>query len=572
MRELARARRAYAPQLIAIQLLMLAHIALDMWMPFLTAGVIDRVIIGREFSMLPFFLWSMAACAVGGPTLNALSVIVNASASQGMLRTLRGQLFDRFLALPLDFVARHGRGRMLSRYIHDVEQINGAMIDLPIAAIGLTEYLLATLFIVAWFNWRLAAAALILSPPLAVLVSRMNAASGKTIGRVSDHKAAVSQTAAVTLSAMRLIRQADRQSLFRARFAARNAENAAAEVANEDVKNTYQPLIDFLCNLTVLSMTVVGTLMVFRGQLSVGKMTSAGWYIFMYVSSVMGIGGVIRGYASHRESRKKLDPLVIDDAPAAGGRTLAHCAGGIRFDGLCAGYDGMVVTGVSAEIPPGAIVQLVGGPGAGKTTLALALARIVKTEGALFIDGVDASEYALDSLRAAVNYVFEEPFVFTGTVRENICFANPGATDAQICDAVRDSALEEFVAGLPRGLDTTIRQTSVSGGQRARLCLARALLADAPILVLDGVMSALDIATARHVLDNLIRRRRGRTTLVITQTPLKGDVCDLTLVMDGGRLVQWGPTDALAAEDGPFRRMLAAFEDQIWEVRADAEA
>jgi ABC-type multidrug transport system fused ATPase/permease subunit len=329
----------------------------------------------------------------------------------------------------------------------------------------------------------------------------------------------------------------------------------------------FGPLVELIELVGVLLVMAYGTVKLSRGDLSLGGLLVFMAYLSKVFSPVRGLSRLTTGLFSASASAERViefmeeRPAVTDPAaPLPAGRRR----GEVRFDDVRFTYPGAAdsaLRGVDLEVGPGEVLALVGPSGAGKSTVARLLLRFADpSAGRLLLDGADARAYALDDLRANVAVVLQETLVFDATVFENIAYGRAGATRAEVEAAARAADAHDFIVGLPDGYDSRVGQRGrrLSGGQRQRIAIARAMIRDAPVLLLDEPTTGLDAQSAQRILDPLRRLMAGRATIVIAHDLLTVRDATRIVVLDAGRVVDTGSHDELLGRCALYRELWAA--------------
>jgi ATP-binding cassette subfamily B protein len=347
------------------------------------------------------------------------------------------------------------------------------------------------------------------------------------------------------------------------KFERRSEEVFSQSVRANRQRAFYVPVMSFLPLLAQAAILLVGGRMVARGTLPLADFVRFNLYLTMLIMPMrmlgMWIGQAQRATASGERIFQVIDePEDIRDTPGA--RELEPGPGHVVFDGVTFGYDPErpVLHDVDLELAPGRVVALIGHTGAGKTTLASLVPRFYDVQaGAVRVDGVDVREVTLTSLRREIGVIAQDPFLFSATVRENIAFGRPGATDEEVERAARLAQAHEFVEQLPKGYETVIgeRGITLSGGQRQRVAIARALLLDPRILILDDATASVDATTEARIREGLREAMRNRTTIIIAHRLSTIALADEVVVLEAGRVAARGTHDDLIEVDPVYREI-----------------
>jgi ATP-binding cassette subfamily B protein len=415
--------------------------------------------------------------------------------------------------------------------------------------------------IMLWTDWRLALVALAITPFVVVLAYRYSKVSHPVLRDVQQKMADVATVAEENIVGVHVVKSFAQEEQEQEKFQRRsNAVFEQTVLANRQ-RSLYVPLLSFVPLLAQAAILLVGGWMVTHRSLTVGEFFAFNLYVTMLIMPLrmlgMWIGQSQRATASGERIFQVLDePEEIAERPGA--EALSPGPGRIEFEGVSFGYDPdrPVLHGVELAIEPDQNVAVIGHTGSGKTTLTALVPRFYDaTEGRVLIDGVDVRDVSLPSLRSQIAVISQDPFLFSTTVRENIAFGAPEATDEEIESAARLAQAHEFIVQLPQGYDTVIgeRGITLSGGQRQRVAIARAITMNPRILVLDDATAAVDATTEARIRLGLREAMKGRTTLIIAHRLSTISLADEVVVLDHGRVVARG-TQAELAESSPVYR------------------
>jgi ABC-type multidrug transport system fused ATPase/permease subunit len=419
--------------------------------------------------------------------------------------------------------------------------------------------------IVLLIDWQLALVALAVTPVLAAVAFLYSRASHPVFKEVQQRLADVTTIAEENIVGVNVVKAFAQEAPEERKFGARNEAVFAETVRAARLRAFYTPLLSFLPMLAQAAVLLAGGHRVYAGELTLGAFIAFNVYVLMLVFPLRMLGYWIsefqRAIASGERIFEVIDePEDVAEAPDA--RPLPAGGGRIRFEHVTFGYDPArpVLQDVDLEIEPGTTVALIGHTGSGKTTLTALVPRFYDvTEGRVLVDGVDVRDVRLADLRGAIGIVSQDPFLFSATVRENIAFGAPGATDEDVERAARMAQAHDFIAALPNGYDTVIgeRGITLSGGQRQRVAIARAILVDPRILVLDDATASVDATTEAKIRLGLREAMRGRTTLIVAHRLSTISLADEIVVLERGRVVARGTSLELEATSDVYREIAA---------------
>ena len=528
--------------------------------PYLAKLALDDGIRQQDLQALTVIVALFVVAGLANLATSAAQTYFTGWTGERILADLRNRLFRHLQRLSLGFYERNRAGVIISRLTNDVDALDQLVTDGVTTLVQNTLLLVGSAAVLFWLDWRLALATLSVIPAMAIATAIFRIRSSRAYRAVRERLGLVTATLAEDIAGMRVVQSFTRESARRRNFEEVNAHYRSANQQTVVTNGLYFPFVDFLSAVATAVVLGYGGYLVAGGELTVGTLFAFILYVSNFFDPVQQLSQLYNTFLAAVAALDKIMD-VLDEEPEVRDRPSADELG--RIDGhvevrnLRFGYgDGPeVLHGLDLDVPAGTTVALVGHTGAGKSTIAKLLARFYDPrEGSIAVDGTDLRDVTQESLRRQLGIVPQEGFLFAGSVRDNIAFGRPDATNEEIRAAASAVGAHDFIMRLEEGYETDVQErgTRLSLGQRQLVAFARALLADPRILILDEATSSVDIGTERKIETALRTLLAGRTAFVIAHrlSTIRG--ADLIVVLEHGRIVEQGSHDELMARRGLY--------------------
>lgn len=553
--------------LIAFSLGSLVVIAfLEFSIPQMTQRIIDDIIPSKSVSQLLITIGTLLGFALALSVLSYVSTYVMSRISQTAIVELREDLYHHVLKQDFNFFETQKTGDLMTRFSGDIKTIQDLISP---NTLKLFSNVLTFIFVLGFMlttDWRLTLLITLTFPFLYLLNFYFSRHIKTAFRQVRQSTAKINNQLQTSLTSVLLIKNFATEEFETERFAGINDENKQHYLRAMRYQSLFSPSIDFINYVGMAIVLGYGTLQVFRGELTVGNIVAYLAYLKLLQNPVRSFTQMVSRFQQSLVSYERImdlyqaEPEIVDVAVPL---VLTGLKDEIRFNHVDFSYETgqPILEDVTFVMPRGQVTALVGSSGSGKTTTTRLLTRLYDpTGGEVLIDGHDIRQYSMASLRQHVGIVSQDVELIDGTIRENIMYGTPTASEEELLIAVMAAKLAEFIEGLPKGFETQVgeRGIKLSGGQKQRIAIARVFLKNAPILILDEATASLDNESERHIqasLDNLLEQK---TSLVIAHRLSTVLNADTILVMDKGRIVEQGNHEALVANHGRYEELYLA--------------
>src|SRR4051794_11591415 len=570
LRRVGRLFKPYRSKLATVLGLIAFSAGLSMISPFLLRDVLDQAIPERDTGLLTLLVGGMIAIAIATGALSVAQTWLSNSVGQRVMHDLRSAVYAHLQRLSLAFFTRTRTGEVQSRIANDIGGVDNVVTNTATSIVSNVTTVLATVVAMFLLDWRLAAFSLGLLPFFVYLTRRVGQQRKRIATTRQESMADMSTLVAESLSVSGILlgKTMGRSPELADRFRGESERLADLEVRSRMTGRWVMASIQtsFAIMPAAVYWFAGWSIANGGGAITIGTLvafTTLQTRLFFPIGQLLSVGVDVQTSLALFDRVFEYLDLPVEIVERDDAVELHDVRGDVAFDGVSFRYDEdspWTLHDVDLEIPAGSRTAIVGETGAGKTTLGYLVARLYEPEqGRVTIDGVDVRDASFASLAAAVGVVSQETYLFHSSIRENLRFARPGATDEEVEDAARAARIHDLIASLPDGYDTVVgeRGYRFSGGEKQRIAIARTILRNPPVLVLDEATSALDTETERQVQAALDRLAEGRTTIAIAHRLSTIRDADQIVVLDKGAIVERGTHEELLASGGRYSELVA---------------
>ncbi|MFF2089675.1 ABC transporter ATP-binding protein [Paenibacillus sp. NPDC058174] len=560
---------------VAAVVIMILATLFDLIAPWILKEIFDKGIAVKNMSVvisLTLLLAGVQALKSAGMFLQGYSQEL---VGQNVVFKLREELYAKLQRLSFTYYDKAQTGQLMSRMTGDIEAVKNFV---GFGAMALFTGLLTfvgTFIFMLWMQWQVTLISAVTIPLILLVLWRFYRKVGPAWSSIREQMGKLTTTLQENISGIRVVKSFAAENSEKGKFAARNKQNFETNMERAKLEAKSFPLMGLFGGLTFVLMIWLGAIFVARGEMTMGTFMAFQWYTWGMIWPLNMLGWQINIMQQAVKAAPRvfevLDEAVDIESPEAG-RETKGMKGVVTFDGVSFFFadqdrksDEPILKDIHFKVNQGEVIAVLGATGSGKSSLIGLLSRFYDTSsGRVLIDGTDVRDYELDGLRRSIGIVPQETFLFSATIRDNIAYGYPGATQEQIEHAAAKAQIHSFIEGLPHGYDTLIgeRGVGLSGGQRQRVALARAILMDPPILVLDEATASVDTATESAIHEALLEVMKDRTTFIIAQRLSSIQHADRIIVLERGKLVEQGTHRELSERNGFFRQLFERQQKQ----------
>ncbi|MEM7030722.1 MAG: ABC transporter ATP-binding protein [Chloroflexota bacterium] len=548
----------YRAQLIGVAILVLITTGLNLAGPILIGRAIDQHIMAANVTGLTSTVLTLLVVYTGAGIASLIQAVIMVSIGQSFVADIRATLFSHIQTLSMVYHDRHQVGDLMSRVSNDTEAINRVLSN------GLIEFTTNVLMLggiiiaMVILNWQLGLGTLIILPLMVFITGQITTRSRKAFRGVQRNLGGLNAVMEESITGLRVIKAFAREDDTLEKFEKINAQNRKVGIKADMITAALGPMFTTMSILTIAAVAWLGGWLALRGVVQIGVLATFIIYIRIFFRPMRGIAMLYNALQSALAGAERIFTVLdvepaITDKPDA--NPLPDIKGEVTFQDVSFAYeaDKPVLMDVDLHVEPGQTIALVGPTGAGKTTIISLLGRFYDvTKGSILVDQFDIRDVQQDSLRQQLGIVLQDTFLFSGTVIENIRYGRLNASDDEVFEAAKLANADWFIRRLPQGYQTQVseRGHNFSEGQRQLIAIARAVLADPRVLILDEATSSVDTRTEIQIQEAFLRLLEGRTAFVIAHRLSTIRNADLVLVVNDHRIIERGTHDELLAQKG----------------------
>ncbi|AJS58118.1 ABC transporter ATP-binding protein [Paenibacillus sp. IHBB 10380] len=556
--------------------------ALGLVTPNLLRILIDDVISPRQFDKVPIIALTVILVVILKATMQFLSGMLGGKLGNHLAYRLRNACYEKLQFLSFRYYDTAKTGDLMSRLTGDLEAIRNFV------GFGLPQ-MLNTVFLVVFgsimmlsISWQLSLITLVNVPFLIFIALKFENRIHPAFQEMRLALSALTTSVQENVTGVRTVKSFAREPHEVEKFGVRNERYKSNQIFTATLWSQFFPLMELIASISVVILLAVGGTFVINGSLSLGELVAFFSLIWYIIGPMWNIGFLINNYTQSEASGERVlellnHPIDVQDREEAIELKAENVKGRVTFDHVTFAYGNKMaaISDVNFDTPPGAVIGFLGGTGSGKSTIIQLLMHAYNVnEGSIKLDGIDIRDITVHSLRSQMASVFQETFLFSSSIQNNISYGLKDVTMEEIIRAAELAKAHEFIMEMPEGYDTVVgeRGMGLSGGQKQRIAIARALLKNPKILILDDATSAVDMETEHEIQSGFQEVMKGRTTFIIAHRISSLRHADEILVLDQGKVVQQGNHEQLIAVPGPYQDVYnIQYADHITRISSEVE-
>ncbi|HII4439931.1 ABC transporter ATP-binding protein [Clostridium perfringens] len=544
--------------LIVPILAMIIVLGIDSFFPYLQKIFVDDILLGSDKSKLGLFFGVFLGLSLLRGILGYIKEFLFDKFSLNVSKEIRMDLFKKIQSFEFSFFDSTNTGELMSRIGEDVDIVwETISYGLRLLIEGIILFIISVTIMMS-MSPSLTIICLVILLPVGVLAILVNKKFHRNYSKISDKVADINLMAQQDIAGIRLVKAFAREKYETEKFLKVNKDYYDLNITQARILSNFLPVIDLLTNLTPVAMIIYGGYLVIKGNITMGTLLAFSSYILNLSFCVKNIGGLVNMMSQNRASMDKIFNILKRKPQITSMENSYNpdkVKGEIEFKNVSFRYnEEEVLKKINLKIPAGSTVAIMGETGCGKSSILSLIGRHYDvSSGEVLIDGVNVKKWNLDSLRENMSVVFQDTFLFSDSIKDNIDFGGNKNED-EIIEAAKDSCAYDFIKEMPEGFETEVgeRGLGLSGGQKQRLAIARALVRKTPILILDDATSALDMETEFNVLKNLSKKQDKATTFIIAHRISGVKDADIILFMKDGEVVEMGDHESLLKKKGHY--------------------
>ena len=563
--------RPFLPGLILVVITGMIGAVLNVTGPMLLGDIVDAIkqqadikLAGGklDFAQIRKVLLTILAIYGTSSVLSYIQHYTMAGITQSVVCSLREKVNDKLTHLPLKYIDTHSKGDILSRMMNDIDNISNTLQNNLVQIITSAVSFIGMLGLMFYVSWQLTLITLSVLPPSLLIISRIAKRSKRYFRRQWDETGELNGHVEEMYTGHNLIKVFDHEKQAIEEFDDINVELTKVSYKAQFISGMISPILGFVSNIAYVLICVIGGIYVISGTLTLGDITTFFTYSKLFMQPLVDIGNIANRLQSSLASAERVFALLDEEVEIEDSYLcrIEEPKGAVTFEDVCFSYtpDVPLIEHMDLSVEPGQLVAIVGPTGAGKTTFVNLLMRFYDvTSGRILLDGCDIRDIPRDNLRSIFGMVLQDTWLFEGTIMDNISYGRENCSREEVMEAAKAARVSHFINTLPNGYETVLEENgeNISQGQRQLLTIARAILADPAVLILDEATSSVDTRTEIHIQKAMKNLMNGRTSFVIAHRLSTIRDADVILVMNDGKIVEHGKHDELLAANGFYSEL-----------------